>query len=502
MGARIVKFSQFGFKRFRNRLLFYFIGLFAFTLTGVFVVVEQVFKQTTEANIRSELIVTERVFSQLLKERSTQLTQWAITLASDFAFKKVIMTNDHATILSALFNLSKRIGADAALLVSTDYRLVADVAHPDAISQLFFAVPMIKQAEENGTASKIVLIDQQPYQLVAVPVLAPDPVAWLCIGFKIDQPLLMQLKQLTQMEISILSQTPTRSILHASTLISKPEPELSGIWQNSAGEESFFWFYNNKPYLSRLIVLDKQADFNIAAFIQRSWDDALAKFYRLRWFLLGIALSSMAIILLVGNRVARTVSRPMQVLVKGVRAIGQGDYKYKVNLTARDETGELGRAFNEMSGQLAEKEKMRNLLGKVVFACSRQGIDEPRDNIGGETREITAMFSDLAGFTTIAENLQPQALVTLLNDYLTQMGKQIIANNGVIDKFIGDAIVAFWGAPVIEQNHGGAGTKKCVGNAAGISRIENPLAKTRPAGFIDAYWREHWHGGSRQHGFD
>jgi hypothetical protein len=130
MGARIVKLSQFGFRRFRNRLLFYFIGLFAFTLTGVFVVVEQVFKQSTEANIRTELIVTERVFSQLLKERSTQLTQWAITLASDFAFKKVIMTNDHATILSVLFNLSKRIGADAVLLVSTDYRLIADVAHP------------------------------------------------------------------------------------------------------------------------------------------------------------------------------------------------------------------------------------------------------------------------------------------------------------------------------------------------------------------------------------
>ncbi|MDD5321538.1 MAG: adenylate/guanylate cyclase domain-containing protein [Methylococcales bacterium] len=444
---------RFGFRRFRNRLLFYFIGLFAFTLTGVFVVVEQVFKQNTEANIRSELVVTERVFSQLLKERSTQLTQWAITLASDFAFKKVMMTGDPATISSALFNLSKRIGADAALLVSIDYKLVADVAHPGANGQLFFAAPMIKQAEEYGAASTLALIDQQPYQLVTVPVLAPDPVAWLCIGFKIDQALLMKLKQLTQMEISILSETPARIILHASTLISQPNPELNGIWQKSAAEENFFWFYNKKPYLSRLIVLHKQTDFSIAALIQRSWDDALANFYRLRWLLAGIALSSMAIILLVGAWVARTVSKPMQILVKGVRAIGLGDYKYKVNLSARDETGELGRAFNEMSGQLAEKEKIRNLLGKVVSPVIVKELMSREITLGGETREITALFSDLAGFTTIAENMQPQALVALLNDYLTQMGKQIITNNGVIDKFIGDAIVAFWGAPVMEQNH-------------------------------------------------
>jgi len=446
--------SRFAFKHFRSRLLFYFVGLFALTLASIFVFVDRVFQQNAEAAIRNELTVTERVFSRLLQERNAQLTQWAIALAGDFAFKSVMATHDHDTLLSALLNLSKRVGADAAMLVSVDYELLADVAHPENAGKLpFFAADMIRQAEEYGTASTLALIDKLPYQLIAVPILAPDPIAWLCIGFKIDQGVLNQLKQLTQLEISILSLSKTGSVLHASTLMSVDNVMLNNDWQQSVGKASFFENYQNSPYLSRLVVLHKQDDFSIVALIQRSWHGALADSYRLRWLMMLIALAGMAIVLLISVWLAKTVSKPMQILVKGVRAIGLGDYRYKVQLAASDEIGELGRAFNEMSKQLAEKEKIRNLLGKVVSPAVVNELMNSEITLGGELREITALFSDLAGFTTIAESMQPEPLVALLNDYLTQMSNQINANDGVIDKFIGDAIVAFWGAPVIEEHH-------------------------------------------------
>ncbi|MDO9104563.1 MAG: adenylate/guanylate cyclase domain-containing protein [Methylovulum sp.] len=445
---------RFAFKHFRSRLLFYFVGLFALTLASIFVFVDRVFQQNTESAIRNELIVTERVFSKLLQDRSAQLTQWGIALAGDFAFKGVMATHDHDTLLSALLNLSKRVGADAAMLVSVDYELLADIARPDDKGRgPFFAADMIRQAEEYGTASTLVLMGQLPYQLIAVPILAPDPIAWLCIGFKIDQGVLNQLKQLTQLEISILSLGKTGTILHASTLLDGNKATLNNDWQQVIDKESFFGSYRDSLYLSRLVVLHKQGDFTMVALIQRSWHDALANFYHLRWLMMGIALSGMAIVLLVSSWLAKTVSRPMQILVKGVRAIGLGDYRYKVQLTASDEIGELGRAFNDMSGQLAEKEKIRNLLGKVVSPAVVNELMNSEVKLGGELREITALFSDLAGFTSIAEAMQPEPLVALLNDYLTQMSNQINANDGVIDKFIGDAVVAFWGAPVIEGRH-------------------------------------------------
>ncbi len=74
-------------------------------------------------------------------------------------------------------------------------------------------------------------------------------------------------------------------------------------------------------------------------------------------------------------------------------------------------------------------------------------------HLGGERRELTLFFSDLAGFTSISEKLSPEELVHLLNDYLSQMTDIILAHGGIIDKYEGDAIMAFWGAPVALPDH-------------------------------------------------
>ena len=66
----------------------------------------------------------------------------------------------------------------------------------------------------------------------------------------------------------------------------------------------------------------------------------------------------------------------------------------------------------------------------------------------GESREMSVYFSDIAGFTTISEGLTPEDLVALLNDYLTTMTDLVLEHGGVVDKYIGDAIMAFWGAPL------------------------------------------------------
>jgi adenylate cyclase len=71
----------------------------------------------------------------------------------------------------------------------------------------------------------------------------------------------------------------------------------------------------------------------------------------------------------------------------------------------------------------------------------------------GETREMSVYFSDIAGFTTISENLAPEKLVALLNEYLTEMTDIVLAHEGVVDKYIGDAIMAFWGAPLPDAEH-------------------------------------------------
>ncbi len=98
---------------------------------------------------------------------------------------------------------------------------------------------------------------------------------------------------------------------------------------------------------------------------------------------------------------------------------------------------------------------IRDAFGKYLSKDLVREIVEHEDELklGGEKRTITVFFSDVRGFTTMSEKLQPEELVHLLNAYLTAMTKIILKHKGTVDKFIGDAIMAFWNAPLPEEQH-------------------------------------------------
>jgi adenylate cyclase len=81
--------------------------------------------------------------------------------------------------------------------------------------------------------------------------------------------------------------------------------------------------------------------------------------------------------------------------------------------------------------------------------------------LGGQRREVTILFSDIRSFTALTEKLPPQQLTRLLNEYFEAMTEEVFATEGVVDKFVGDAIMAFWGAPVDSTGSGGPGGEDC-----------------------------------------
>ncbi|MEN3038313.1 MAG: CHASE2 domain-containing protein [Candidatus Kryptonium sp.] len=102
-----------------------------------------------------------------------------------------------------------------------------------------------------------------------------------------------------------------------------------------------------------------------------------------------------------------------------------------------------------------QKQQIRSMFEKYVDASVVEKLIENPDlmALGGEERELTIMFSDIQGFTSMSEKLTPHELVTLLNELLDELSLIIFKNKGTIDKYIGDAIMAFWGAPVPDENH-------------------------------------------------
>ena len=155
------------------------------------------------------------------------------------------------------------------------------------------------------------------------------------------------------------------------------------------------------------------------------------------------------------------ITRPVQLLLEGTREIEAGRLDKPISISTRDEIGELSAAFNRMVEQLRKNERIRETFGRYIDPKIVQGlIDRPEVATDGERRIMTVMFCDMRGFTPMSEGLTPQGLVKVMNCYLNTMSEPIRARRGIIDKYIGDAIMAYWGPPFVEE--GSQATLACV----------------------------------------
>jgi len=146
------------------------------------------------------------------------------------------------------------------------------------------------------------------------------------------------------------------------------------------------------------------------------------------------------------------MTRPVRRLLEGTRAVEAGRLDQILTVTSQDEIGHLTVAFNRMVEQLRHKERMRETFGKYVDPRIVEGlIDRPMLAIDGQRRVMTVLFCDVKGFTGASEGMTPQGLVKVMNRYFSVMSAPIRDHGGVIDKYIGDAIMAYWGPPFTEN---------------------------------------------------
>jgi len=152
--------------------------------------------------------------------------------------------------------------------------------------------------------------------------------------------------------------------------------------------------------------------------------------------------------------VSRGLTRPIIRLQAGARAVSAGLLaEAEVRVTSRDEIGDVTQAFNVMVEDLREKERIKEAFGQYVDPRVVAGlIGGGHYSTVGEKQIATLFFSDMVGFTTISERLAPSTVVDLVNAYFSEMAIPIRDRSGIIDKFIGDAIMAFWVPPFVEAN--------------------------------------------------
>jgi class 3 adenylate cyclase len=146
---------------------------------------------------------------------------------------------------------------------------------------------------------------------------------------------------------------------------------------------------------------------------------------------------------------------PIRRLRSGVERLADGDLATRVPPTSRDEVGELTRAFNKMGESLLQKERIQKAFGRYASDYVLNTLLESAEEseLEGAEREVTIVFADIRSFTRLSEGLKARAVVALLNEVFQLASDCLLARGGTIDKFIGDSVMAYFGAPVPDSDH-------------------------------------------------
>ena len=191
----------------------------------------------------------------------------------------------------------------------------------------------------------------------------------------------------------------------------------------------------------------------IQAYVTQSLQKVLRLQSVLNWLIGILTAAAAALGLVLAWVISRRIVRPVHELVDGMHDVQTGNLDIEVKASTRDELAWLVTGFNEMVAGLRAKNRITETFGKYVDARVVQGLigNPAMTRPGGDRRIMTVFFTDIAGFTSLSEMLTPDVLVRLLNEYFSTMSEPIRESEGVIDKFIGDAIMAYWGEPFVAE---------------------------------------------------
>ncbi|MDD5199349.1 MAG: adenylate/guanylate cyclase domain-containing protein [Terrimicrobiaceae bacterium] len=436
--------------------------LLAATQAATFLLVAAASRRAARERIAVELSEASRTFERIVERRIRELGRAVELLSSDYAFASTFTqlreSNSavaRATLESALENYRGRIGSASFLrLVSLDYKLLAGTERSASAGAGVSDRAVFAAAEDSPDfeATAVEARDGRAHLVVVRPLLTPDPAAWIVVGFPLDDALAGEFRELSDFETTFID----KGRMVASTFHDALRRDLAGGIARGgerAGAGLREVRLGSAPYLGSVLAFPGDPDHRAAIVVLRSLDTELAPFRKLENVLLALSAIALGGSAVVGFFVARGVARPAVRLAEGVQKIERGDYRARVPVETHDELGRLAGAFNQMAAGLQERDKVRDILGKVVSPEIARELMNSEVALGGEVLEASVLFTDLRGFTAFSETQSPQALVSQLNVYFTAITEAVEAHGGIVDKYVGDAVMAVFGAPVRVPDH-------------------------------------------------
>ncbi len=292
----------------------------------------------------------------------------------------------------------------------------------------------------------------QLLEVVVTPIIdaaSGQTLAALVIGVPIGDLGGNDLKQMSQIRSGIL----LHDQLHAPTIPQEIQADLSRrlkeeIELHPQPRDEFIIDVAGKPHQVFYKALNPNSPFPIAHHVGLySLEKVRTGENGLRLSILGFSALALLGALAVSLLLSHGLAAPLRELVAATAEIKKGNFTVKLPVRSRVDFGQLAHSFNEMTADLALKEKYHNVLNMVADKDVAQRLMSGDVALGGEVREVSVLFCDIRGFTALTQNMPPAEVIQMLNEHMTALTRVVYEHHGVVDKFVGDLIMAVFGAP-------------------------------------------------------
>jgi diguanylate cyclase (GGDEF)-like protein len=399
---------------FRNKLVALLIVVVGVAQLTTLIAVLLTTQRSVRQTVGEELRVAESVFERLLSTRFLQLTNSVQVLAADFGFKQAAATEDAPTIRSVLENHASRVDADVAFLVSLSGSIVASTIDPQIVDAATEVSAMLSAMQQGDHAAGAMYLGQRPYQIVAVPVFAPNRLASLFMGFAIDDVLAREFESVTGLDVTFFDGGVAAERHPVSTLAGSQREALAALLETlPRGDDarSVELELDGERFLTATRSLTPGSA-PVLAVLQKSLSVALEPYYQQQWQLVGVFALTLALALAAAVALARGITEPIRRLAEAAMRIGEGNYDRRVTVTARDEIGRLGATLNTMQDEIAEREKRivhqahhDDLTGLPNRWLARDRLDNALRRAARYDKPVCVVMMDLDRFKQINDSL-------------------------------------------------------------------------------------------------
>jgi diguanylate cyclase (GGDEF)-like protein len=344
----------------RTRIAVTFLLLLAAVLAAALGAVLATNRDSAGREVKRQLDVGAMVFSRLLESNRKQLTQAAQAVAADYGFREAVAAHDTGTLASALENSGERIGAAMVVLTSLDGEVIAASGTHLAAGAPFPIATLEDAAGAKESATTMMMEGGRLYQFVTVPVRSPLPVAWIAMGFELDNKAARELADITGLYVTLSLNTAGHWTNVVSTLPQGALPAADTV--------------------TRRMELSKVGDTEVVAVLSRSLAEARAPFERLTKALFVIAAVSLVAFALAAFWLARNITRPLQDLTRVVDKMRAGSYDAAQIVQRRDELGVLAEGLHLMQTavqsrdqsirRLAYEDALTGVMNRTAFGAA------------------------------------------------------------------------------------------------------------------------------------